>query len=151
MNIFVPQSIQSMIELSEIADVKRQLISPRMSTPIIGLVQDGILGAYNLTAPSIKIDWRDAMNIISYTTIDDLTLIKKNTEYSGASLFSLIIPSKINISNNNIEIKEGELTRGQITNVQIGAKKKNSIIHLIWDEYGMDKAKEFIDNTTACT
>ena len=147
MNIFVPQSIQSMIELSEIADVKRQLISPRMSTPIIGLVQDGILGAYNLTAPSIKIDWRDAMNIISYTTIDDLTLIKKNTEYSGASLFSLIIPSKINISNNNIEIKEGELTRGQITNVQIGAKKKNSIIHLIWDEYGMDKAKEFIDNT----
>jgi DNA-directed RNA polymerase subunit beta' len=41
MNIFVPQSIQTMIELAEIADTQRQIITPRMSVPIIGLVQDG--------------------------------------------------------------------------------------------------------------
>jgi DNA-directed RNA polymerase II subunit RPB1 len=37
MNIFLPQSIQTQIELEEIADVKRQIISPATSTPIIGI------------------------------------------------------------------------------------------------------------------
>ena len=90
MNIFLPQSVQSAIELAEVADVKRQIITPAVSTPIIGLVQDGLLGAYNLTFPSVKIDWKDAMNMISYTTVDDFSSLKKGKEYLGTDLFSLI-------------------------------------------------------------
>ena len=45
MNIFVPQSIQTQIELEDIADVKRQFITPRSSVPIIGVIQDGLLGS----------------------------------------------------------------------------------------------------------
>ena len=45
MNIFVPQSIQTQIELEELADVKKQIISPSSSRTSIGLAQDGLLGA----------------------------------------------------------------------------------------------------------
>lgn len=147
MNIFVPQSIQTKIELSEIADVQNQIISPRVSTPIIGVVQDGVLGAYNLTAPSMSINWKDAMNIISYTTLDNFSEIKKNKDMKGSDLFSLIIPDHINIKNQDMEIKNGTIVKGKITSGQIGAKKPNSIIHLIWDEYGPMETKKFIDNT----
>ena len=73
MNIFIPQSIQTMLELDEIAQVKRQIITPASSVPCIGVVQDGLLGAYNLTQEDTKIDWKDAMNILSYTNIDTLS------------------------------------------------------------------------------
>ena len=146
MNVFVPQSIQTMMELAEIADVKRQIISPRFSTPIIGIVQDGVLGSYNLTSPTMKIDWKDAMNIISYTSIDDFTSIKKNTDIKGSDLFSLIVPNKINVSTNDFEIENGKIIKGQISKAHIGAKKQNSLIHLIWDEYGINETKNFIDD-----
>ena len=147
MNIFLPQSTQTQIELAEIADVNRQVISPATSTPIIGIVQDGLLGAYNLTDPSIKIDWRDAMNIISYTTIDDFTSIKKDKQYQGKEIFSLIVPPKISTNIGGLDIKNGQIKSGQVHKAHLGSKKRNSLIHLIWDEYGIIETKNFIDNT----
>ena len=71
MNIFIPQSIQTAIELEYIAEVKNQVITPAISVPIFGIVQDGPIAAYNLTQPTMRVDWKDAMNLISYTSIDD--------------------------------------------------------------------------------
>lgn len=145
-NIFIPQSCQTRIELEEIVAVERQIITPATNRPIIGIVQDGLLGAYNLTQPSMKIDWKSAMNIMSYTTLDDFSKIKKNTDHSGTDLFSLIIPSKVNMTG-SLEIKNGQITKGILNKQALGAKRPNNIIHLIWDEYGVDETKKFIDNT----
>ena len=87
------------------------------------------------------------MNIISYTSIDDFSVLKKNKEYTGQELYSLIIPSRISTTNKGIVVKNGILEKGQLSKDQLGSKKKNSLIHLIWDEYGMDETKEFLDNT----
>ena len=50
---------QMRIELEEIADVTKQIITPAESIPIIGIIQDGLLGSYNLTDPALKIDWKE--------------------------------------------------------------------------------------------
>ena len=147
MNIFVPQSIQSQIELHEIADVKKQVISPRTGTPSIGAIQDGVLGAFNLTQPTMKIDWKDAMNIISYTSIDDFSAFKKGKEYSGTELFSLIIPPQISLEKSGLEIENGIITKGVLTKQHLGAGKGNSIIHNIWNKYGVEQTKNFLDDT----
>tara|TARA_Y100000389_G_scaffold183613_2_gene201283 strand:- start:3164 stop:7708 length:4545 start_codon:yes stop_codon:yes gene_type:complete len=49
MNMHVPQSIDSMSELINIASVAKQIISPRENKPIITVVQDTLLGLYKLT------------------------------------------------------------------------------------------------------
>ena len=138
-----------MIELEEIADVRRQIITPAVSVPIIGIVQDGLLGAYNLTQPEEKIDWKDVMNIISYTTLDDFSSLKKNKQYLGTELFSQIIPTNITTRKGNLVINNGKLdpNNGILTDAILGSKKQNSLIHLIWDEYGIDPTKNFINNT----
>lgn len=146
MNIFLPQSNQTRIELEEIADVQRQIITPALSVPIIGIVQDGILGSYTLTQPTMKVDWKSAMNIISYTSLDDFSAFKKTGEMAGTDLFSLIIPSNINTSG-NLEIKNGQIKKGYLSSAMLGAKKPHSLIHLIWDEYGFEETKKFLDNT----
>lgn len=147
MNIFLPQSVQTRLELEQIADVQRNIITPALSVPIIGIVQDGLLGAYNLTQPTMNIDWKSAMNIISYTSIDDFSAFKKNKEYSGTELFSLIIPDKINVSTDKFEVKNGEIIKGVLNKSMLGSKRPNSLIHLIWNEYGPQETKKFIDNT----
>jgi DNA-directed RNA polymerase II subunit RPB1 len=145
MNIFVPQSIQTQIELAEIANVKNQIISPRTGGPSIGAVQDNILGSYNLTDPSMKIHWKDAMNIVSYTSIDDFSSFKKNVGYDGAKMFSLIVPSKINMEHAGVTIKNGNIEKGKITASHVG-NKPNSLTHYIWNEYDPDETAKFLNN-----
>lgn len=152
MNIFLPQSIQTQIELEEIADVKRQIITPSSSTTIIGIVQDGLLGSYNLTAPTMRIDWKSAMNIMSYTSIDDFSSFKKKGDFTGHELFSMIIPENINMSKYkgnkpSIVIENGKMIEGRLNKDLLGPKKKNNIIQTIWDEYGVDETKTFLDDT----
>lgn len=147
MNAFLVQNIQSQIELEEIADVKRQLIIPKDSKTIIGISQDGLIGGYMLTQPTTRIDWKSAMNIISYTNIDDFNLIKKKKELTGHELYSLIVPPKINLTKGSLVIKNGKLESGLLSKGSLGAKQENNLTQLIWDEYGIDSAKDFLDNT----
>ena len=146
MNLFCPQCLQTSIELEQIADVKKQIILPAKSVTIYGIVQDGLIGAYNLTDDRVKINWRDAMNIMSYTTFDNFEKFKKGKEYNGSELFSLMIPSKVTMKSGDVEIKNGELLKGRLSNSILGAKKKNNLLHYIWDEYGEDETINFIDN-----
>ena len=147
MNIFVCQSIQTQIELEEIAAVERQIITPTSSKTIVGIVQDGLLGAYNLTSPTVRIDWRNAMNIMSYTSLENFSSIKKNQDCTGSNLFSLIIPPGISMSKATLKIKNGQITEGRLTNDALGAKKKNNLIQLIWDGCGVQDTRKFIDDT----
>ena len=50
MNMHVPQSIQAVSELINIAGVNHQIISPRENKPIIEIVQDTLLGIFKLTS-----------------------------------------------------------------------------------------------------
>lgn len=147
MNIFAPQTIQTQFELEEITDVKKQLISPARSTIIYGVIEDSIVGSFNLTDERTKINWREAMNIMSYTTFDDFKKIEKNKTYKGSDLFSMIIPSRITLNiENNIDIKNGIIIAGKIKKDVISAGTKNNLLHNIWDEYGENASQAFIDN-----
>jgi len=147
MNIFVPQSLQTQIELEEIANVKRQIISPSTSRTSIGLVQDGLLGAYNLTSPTVRIDWRNAANIISYTSFENMKKLQKNRDYTGQEIFSLIIPPGINVSVGSIKVKDSILQEGSRLSKDVLGEKKDFALHqLVWDAYGPDETRNFIDN-----
>ena len=144
MNIFLPQSNQAQIELEEIVDVQKQIITPATSTPIMGMVQDGLLSSYNLTQPTMKIDWKSAMNIISYTTFDDFSSFKKD-DIQGTDLFSLILPAKINMSG-ELEIKNGKMTKGYLSSKSLGLGKPHNLIHTVWNQYGPLKTRVFLND-----
>jgi len=72
MNMHVPQSIQSMSELINIASVNKQIISPRENKPIITIVQDTLLGMYKLTqSEMVMFKEGSTMNFASNTNIYD--------------------------------------------------------------------------------
>ena len=146
MNIFIPQSNQTKIELSEIANLEKQIIKAGNSAPVVGIVNDGMIGAYNLSNPDTKIHWKTAMNIISYTSFKKFGLMKKDKYYGGNEFFSLIMPSKVNMSG-NFNVKNGEITSGRLNSAVLGSGRLHGIIHNIWQIYGSKETRKFIDNT----
>merc|ERR1711871_969657 len=152
MNLFVPQSIQAQTELEMIANVKKQIISPKDSNPIIGCKQDALVGAYHLTLDQTRLTGEEAMSLLMYTTSENQSGLQKDKVYTGQELFSLIIPEGINNKKVNdkgdvfFEIKNGVLKKGKLDKSSL-SNKKNSIIHYIWDKYGSDKTRKFIDDT----
>lgn len=139
--MFVPQSIQTQLELANIADVKRQIISPRHSKPIIEFKQDTPLGSYLMTYKVRPVDFHDMMNLAMYCNNIDIFNIKKEM-YDTQKLYSLIIPSLINYSDGKVNIVNGKLLAGAVT----GGTMNSKIVNYSWDRHGPDVTKTFYDN-----
>jgi DNA-directed RNA polymerase beta' subunit len=153
MNMLAPQCVQAQIELERIADVKYQIMTPQSSAPIIAIKEDALVGSFNMTANDLTLDWRTAMNILSATILNNYSVLSKDKTYSGKEVYSTIIPKKINMfkgdaTNTVISIKNGEIGDGRVVDAVIGAKKKNNLIQLVLDEYGVQGAVTLLDNIT---
>lgn len=146
MNIHLAQSIQARNELKRIANVQFQIVGVKNSSPIIGCQQDTLSGAYMLTEPYVKLKGYEVANILCNTTSETKSQIKMNKEYSGYEVFSHIIPEGINIVKKNLEIENGILKSGHLDDSSLSFAK-NSIIHFIWDKYGPNKTRRFIDDS----
>jgi len=144
--MFLPQNIQTQMELAFIADVKKQIITPCSSSPIIQFKQDTPAGVYLLTQNKVEVDWHEAMNMAMYLfDFDPLKVGKKNI--NTHQLFSFIIPEMINYAEfsdgkKTLDINNGELLQGTVR----GGVLTDKLITFIWDRYGPKKTKVFIDN-----
>jgi len=156
MNIHVPQDDESSIELLLLAAVPRQIISPADNTPIIGMFQDSLLGAFRMTRPNITFDTRTSMNLLMNIADVNVDLFKnKNKKISSFEILSQLLPkmscrfkngqSDEEDKNNTIEIIKGVLMRGQLDKRAFGAGSKG-LIHSIFNHYGHESAEKFINN-----
>jgi len=64
MNMHVPQSIQTSIELEELVCVNKQIIGPGQNRPVIGLVQDSVIGSNLFTSYNNFLTINDIKNLL---------------------------------------------------------------------------------------
>jgi len=151
MNIHLAQSIQARNELKRIANVQYQIVGTKDSSPIIGCQQDTLSGAYMLCEPNVRIKGWEVANILCNTTSDTKFEIEMNKEYTGHEVFSHIIPAGINNTKKSgdkvsFQIVDGKFTTGYLDKASLSFAK-NSIIHFIWDKFGPNKTRRFIDDS----
>ena len=162
MNMHVPQSIQTAVELQQIAAVPLQIISPREHAPIITPIQDTLLGVNRLTNDGVYLTKNQVMNILMYiSSFDGLLpepIMKSPERWSGRQLLSLIFPKDLNLNMKNnshndtdedkinrVIIINGELIQGRIDK-KILSSGTRGIVHIIFNDYGWEKAQLFLDN-----
>ncbi len=141
MNVFVPQTIQSVVELSMLANVTSLIISPRNTEPIIELRQDGVLGSYLFTEKEQELTFNRIMKTLMVTQNINIEDIPKKIS-STYELMSYLLP-KINISS-KVKVENGKFLSGKA-----GADILNDVngfLGTIYDQYGGEVTKDFIDN-----
>ncbi|MFH1608258.1 MAG: DNA-directed RNA polymerase subunit A' [archaeon] len=116
MNIHSPQTEEARAEAKMLLDVKKNLISPKNNTNLIGCVADAITGNYLLGFKEFS---REEANQLLHQSGVDYNVLKKTI--SGKELFSTIFP-KINFSNDSITIKNGEIIKGVIDKTSFGGE-----------------------------
>jgi DNA-directed RNA polymerase II subunit RPB1 len=108
MNAHIPQSYEASTELSEIAAVPNQIISPRLGIPVIGIVQDTCVGTYRMTRNGVALNRREFMNLMMWNkrfmgALPKAKLPKQ--KYTGHQVISQIIPP-VNMEMMNKQGKE---------------------------------------------
>ena len=156
----MPQNVLAETELKNLAAIPYQIISPAGNSPIIGIYQDSMLGSYRFTRPNVKMSPRDAMNLLMmYKKVDVNKIREKGDEITSFDILSQIIPpitlkyktklfedgEDTNISNNVMEIRNGEYLRGQMEKSVLGSSTKG-IIHRICNDFDNMTASNFIDD-----
>lgn len=160
MNLHVPQSEETRAELSQIAWVPRQIVSPQANKPVMGIVQDTLCGIRKFTLRDNFLDWLQVQHILLWLpewdgTIPPPAIFKPKPMWTGKQLLSMTIPKGINITykNNekpspidvtdeNVLIENGELVHGTIVKNMAGSAN-NGLVHVIFRELGHIAARDF--------
>ncbi|KAK7040592.1 DNA-directed RNA polymerase subunit [Favolaschia claudopus] len=160
MNMHVPQSEETRAELSQIAWVPRQIISPQANKPVMGIVQDTLCGIRKFTLRDTFLDWNQVQNILLWVpewdgTIPIPAIIKPKPLWSGKQILSLVIPRGINITRNpddkanranpplddGMLIENGEIIFGIVEKKTVGASQ-GGLVHVVFREKGPEATRQ---------
>ena len=159
MNLHMPQDAEAEAEVQFLTAVPYQIISPASNTSIIGIFQDSLLGAFRFTREEINFSPRDAMNLLMYyNEVNPSELIGKDI-ISSFDILSQILPpltlkhknklfgdeEDFKVSNNVIDIKNGQMYRGQLDKGIFGSGTKG-LLQRITNDFGNIHAMRFIDD-----
>jgi len=145
-NIHVPQDLESRAELEELMMSSTNIVSSQDSKPLVGLIQDSLLGCYQLSR-NYKLHKYDVMDILYKMGVVDVLLDQEY--YKGIQIMDFAL-KHLGITLCDIKIlKAGfvmtnNTVRSGIFNKAVLGGSDNSIIHHIYLSFGHYKAQEFI-------
>uniref|UniRef100_A0A915CGP7 DNA-directed RNA polymerase n=1 Tax=Parascaris univalens TaxID=6257 RepID=A0A915CGP7_PARUN len=168
MNLHLPQSLETKAEISEIAMVPRQLITPQANKPVMGIVQDTLTAVRMMTKRDVFIELPRMMDLLMQMPnwdgkIPQPAILKPKPLWTGKQVFTLIIPGNVNVlrthsthpddedsgpykwispGDTKVIIEHGELLAGIICSKTIGRSAGN-LLHVVTLELGWEVAAHF--------
>ena len=176
MNLHVAQGLQATAEVATIMDVRSRLISPKDGSPCVGLIQDGVLGAYLMTSPDVFIvphRFFDLMMLVHHagaTKAVPLPAIIKAPGigprglYTGRQLASVSLPQGLNagkrdpaaeqipgcVSGDSFWVRGGEVLQGRLCKRATGPKA-GGLVHAAAHDLGQDIAAGMLSDLQRLT
>ncbi|CAL5866804.1 DNA-directed RNA polymerase II subunit RPB1 [Penicillium psychrofluorescens] len=166
MNLHVPQGEESRAELSELALVPKNIVSPQRNGPLMGIVQDTLCGVYKICRRDTFLSKEQVMNIMLWVpdwdgVIPPPAILKPRPRWTGKQMISMAFPSGLNLlrvekdnsplsekfsplTDGGLLIHGGQLMYGMLSKKTVGASG-GGVIHTIFNEYGPDTAVNFFN------
>jgi len=157
MNLHVPQSLQTAVELKYLASVSKHIISPSLNDPIIQPAQDNLVGLFKLTDDNVFFSQQEIMNLLVGVEkfngiIPEPKIISNNGKifkWTGKQLYSIILPPITyynNLSKNNGNLKDVIIENGILKQGQLEKKCSSAILHYIFNDYGYREATRYLND-----
>jgi DNA-directed RNA polymerase II subunit RPB1 len=172
MNLYVLRTYATMAEAELLCGFSSQVISWRHSAPIIGAIQDPIIGAFGLTRDSSLFALHNVCFLLRNTKRIEKDLPPPIEHRNGVPLWSgrqivsmLLPPISVSLTTNayktcdrfgtdtekRVVIKNGTLIKGIIDKASIGAKASNSVLHVVFSDFGAEAFSTFLHNICQVT
>ena len=157
MNLHVPQSLQTAVELKYLAAVSKHIISPSLNDPIIQPAQDNLVGLFKLTDDNVFFSQQEIMNLlVGVEKFNGIIPEPKYTsnngkifKWTGKQLYSIILPPITyynNLSKNNANLKDVIIENGILKQGQLEKKCSSAIVHYIFNDYGYREATRYLND-----
>lgn len=161
MNLHVPQSDETRAEIQNLCMVPKQIVSPQSNKPLMGIVQDTLLGVYKMTRRDNFLPIEQVMCIMMWIPdwdgiVPEPAILKPRPLWTGKQIVSMAIAKEVNIFvpdgatpwNDPVDkallVQGGQLLLGSITKKIVGAQA-GGIIHIIYNELGSADAVKFFN------
>jgi len=148
----MPQSIQSMNELMDLTAIPYNIIGPKDGKPVIGIVQDTLLGVFRITKDSIRVKDKVMANLQMVNSYFDVMPPLKPGEvsYTGRQVYSQILPPGLFLESSNkngkVSIRDGQLVAGNLDKSSYNSMSKG-LTPVVFHDYGPFEARRLLDNT----
>jgi DNA-directed RNA polymerase II subunit RPB1 len=166
MNLHVPQSDETRAEIMNLCMVPLQIVSPQRNSPLMGIVQDTLLGVYKMTRRDNFFTKEQVMNMMMWVPewdgiVPQPAILKPRPRWTGKQIISMAFPDRVNlfrpasdkskqphgdIHDDGLLIVGGQLLYGVINKKVVGASA-GGIIHIIFNELGSQAAVAFFNAT----
>jgi len=151
MNMHVPQSVHTAIEIKYLAEVPKHIIDPSDNKPIICPSQDNLLGLFKITDEGVYFTQQEVMNILMTVSKFDGNLpepdyIKGNKiRWTGKQLYSIVLPS-INLKKKKSDGIDIIIVNGILIQGQISKSESVEIVSIIHSDYGYKEAQRYLND-----
>eukprot|EP00192_Tetraselmis_astigmatica_P001786 CAMPEP_0117656308 /NCGR_PEP_ID=MMETSP0804-20121206/4737_1 /TAXON_ID=1074897 /ORGANISM="Tetraselmis astigmatica, Strain CCMP880" /LENGTH=1576 /DNA_ID=CAMNT_0005462705 /DNA_START=256 /DNA_END=4982 /DNA_ORIENTATION=- len=158
MNMHVPQTPETKAEFQEIMAVARNVVSPQSNKPVMGIVQDTLLGLRLMTKRDSMLTKELMMNVMMWVddwdgTIPQPAILKPKPLWTGKQVINMFLPNvnlrkkaawdadpadeseDISTGDTKVLIQGGELIYGTLCKKTVGSGA-GSLIHVAWIEHG---------------
>jgi len=140
MNMSVPQSLPARAEIASLMMSGDLLLNESDGGAIIGLVQDGLLGAYLTTARDAFFTRDEAEQMLMNAAVNaphveakclpTPALVKPMALWTGTQLVSLLLPQALTYTQGDVYVCRGTMLTGRLTKEHVGASR-SSIFHTL--------------------
>eukprot|EP00762_Andalucia_godoyi_P007867 ANDGO_01232.mRNA.1 DNA-directed RNA polymerase II subunit 1 len=170
MNLHVPQSLNAKAELMELMMVPLNIITPQANRPVMGLVQDALLGSSRITRRDVLLRRELFFNCLLHIDewdgrIPQPAILKPVPMWTGKQLYSTVLPQGVYLEmkaaahnaeedkptknwnspgDTRVLIENGTLICGICCKATLG-NRSGSLIHVTYNQLGWKEAKRFLD------
>lgn len=164
MNLHVPQSDETRAEIQNLCMVPKQIVSPQKNQPLMGIVQDTLLGVYKMSRRDNFLPIEQVMSIMLWVPdwdgiVPEPAILKPRPLWTGKQIISMAIPKEVNIFRGDEDSKPsawndlvdkslcimgGELIFGSVNKKIVGASA-GGVIHIVFNELGSAAAVQFFN------
>ena len=158
MNLHVPQTEETRAEVQNLCLVPLNIVSPQRNSPLMGIVQDTLAGAYKLCRRDVFLTREEVMNVMLWVedwdgVIPTPAILHPSPRWTGKQIISMVIPKEVSlqqgsselpVDDSGIRIHNGDLVYGLLTKKIVGAAA-GGIIHITYNELGAHAAMGFLN------
>lgn len=160
MNLHVPQSPAAIADVGTIMMVSRQIISPQANRPVMGIVQDSLLGAHLFSSDDVFLTRLQACHIVAHlryvrSELPPPCVVYPEDLWSGKQLISLLFPTDfqygvvaapIDLKNcKNVVVRNGFFLTGVLKKATMGTSS-GGFVDVLYRQYGCMKTVRWMSD-----